>query len=122
MKFTTSLRNNYQFLRVYKKGDFAVGKYLILYCLRNGYGKIRLGITTSKKVGNSVVRNRLRRLLRENYRKMEDNISKGFDIVFVVRVNKNIPTYYEMKKEMKYLFKKVSLVKDLNGIKNYEEK
>jgi len=112
MQFTTSLKKNYQFSRVYRRGNFVVGRYLILYCLRNGKNGIRLGITTSKKVGNSVVRNRIRRLLKENYRKIEENIFNNFDIVFVVRANDKIPTYYDIKKEMKYLLKKAKLLKD----------
>ena len=110
MKFTTSLKKNYQFSRVYKRGTFAVGKYLILYCLKNGCGEIRLGLTTSRKVGNSVVRNRIRRLLRENYREMEKELLRDFDIVFVARARDKVPTYYEVKKEMKYLFRKVGLI------------
>lgn len=115
MRFTTSLRKNYQFLRVYKRGSFVVGRYLILYCLKNGDDEIRLGITASKKVGNSVSRNRVRRLLKENYRKMEEFISRGFDIVFVVRASEKIPTYYEIKKDMKYLLKKVGLIDSLSN-------
>lgn len=112
MKVTTSLKKNYQFLRVYKKGTFAVGKYLILYYLKNGNDGIRLGITASKKVGNSVCRNRVRRLLKENYRRIEEFLSGNFDIVFVVRVNERLPTYYEVKREMKYLLKRVGVLKN----------
>lgn len=99
-------------MRVYRKGISVVGKYLIVYCLKNNYDNIRLGITTSRKVGNSVARNRLRRLIRENYRNLEDEIVIGFDIVFIVRANKNIPNYYEIKKEMKYLLRKLNMFKN----------
>ena len=115
MKNTVSLKKNYQFMRVYKKGISFVGKYLIAYSLNNYSDVIRLGITTSRKVGNSVVRNRLRRLIKENYRSLEDEISIGFDIVFVVRANENIPNYYEIKKEMRYLLRKLSLLENVTN-------
>lgn len=115
MKVTTSLKKNYQFLRVYRKGTFVVGKYLVLYYLNNNNKGIRLGITTSKKVGNSVLRNRIRRLLKENYRKIETFILENIDIVFVVRANEKVPTYHEVKKEMKYLLKKAGII-DSSGV------
>ena len=101
---------NYQFLKVYKRGISYAGKYLVVYCLKNNCNCLRLGITTSKKVGNSVVRNRIRRLLKENYRQVEEKILVGYDIVFVVRANDNVPSYYEIKREMKYLLKKLKLI------------
>lgn len=111
MDDTISLKKNYQFSRVYRKGNAACGKYLILYCLRNRDRDLRLGITTSRKVGKSVVRNRIRRLIRENYRSIESKLIKGFDVVFVVRSSDRLPSYYEIKKEMRYLFKKLGMFK-----------
>ena len=110
MRFTSSLKKNYQFLKVYKRGISYAGKYLVVYCLKNNCNCVRLGITTSKKVGNSVVRNRIRRLLKENYRQIEEKVLVGYDIVFVVRANDNVPSYYEIKREMKYLLKKLKLI------------
>ena len=112
MRFTISLKKNYQFLRVYKRGISHAGKYLVVYCLKNNCNCVRLGITTSKKVGNSVVRNRIRRLLKENYRQIEEKVLVGYDIVFVVRANDNVPSYYEIKREMKYLLKKIKLISE----------
>ena len=70
---------------------------------------MKLGITISKKVGNSVVRNRIRRLIRENYRVLENRLILGFDVVFIARVNNRLPTYYEIRKEMKYLFNRLDM-------------
>ena len=109
MKNTISLNKNYQFSRVYRKGTSAVGKYLVLYCLKNRQNILRLGITASKKVGNSVERNRIRRLIKENYRNLEDKLHTGFDIVFIARINEKLPTYYDIKKEIKYLLSKLSI-------------
>lgn len=109
MDNTVSLKKNYQFSRVYRRGVSVVGKYLVLYCLRNRYNISQLGITISKKVGNSVVRNRIRRLIRENYRGLEKRLISGFDIVFIARANEKLPTYYEVRKEMKYLFNRLNM-------------
>ncbi|MCX8029928.1 MAG: ribonuclease P protein component, partial [Brevinematales bacterium] len=66
-------------------------------------------ITTSKKVGKSVKRNRIRRLIRENYRLFEDFIRPGYDLVFVSRVTEELPGFTEIRKEMKFLFKKLNV-------------
>ena len=106
---TIPLKKNHEFMRVYKKGRFYVGKYITLYTLNNNINKNRLGITVSKKVGKSVKRNRIRRLIKENYRLVEDKIKHGFDIVFVVRSSEDMPGFFEIKKEMKYLLKKLNI-------------
>ncbi len=110
MKKTVTLTKNYEFMRVYKKGRFYVGKYITLYVISNNNNVTnRLGITVSKKVGKSVTRNRIRRLIKENYRLFEDYIKSGFSIVFVAREFTSIPGYFEIKKEMKYLLKKMNI-------------
>ncbi|KNY29738.1 ribonuclease P protein component [Pseudobacteroides cellulosolvens] len=106
---TIPLKKNHEFMRVYKKGRFYVGKYITLYTLSNYIDKNRLGITVSKKVGKSVKRNRIRRLVKENYRLVEEHIKHGFDIVFVVRSSEDMPGFFEIKKEMKYLLKKLNI-------------
>lgn len=109
MHGTISLKMNYEFMRVYKKGSFYVGKFITLYVLPNKSGMNRLGITTSKKVGKSVRRNRIRRLIRENYRFYEDFIRQGYDCVFVARASEEVPGFVEIKKEMKFLLKKLNI-------------
>lgn len=109
MKKTVPIKKNYEFMRVYKKGKFYVGKFIILYVLSNNFEMTRLGVTTSKKVGKSVIRNRLRRLIKESYRVQEENIPTGFDLVFVARNNDTIPGYWEIKREMKFLLKKLNV-------------
>lgn len=111
MSKTVSLKENREFLRVYKKGKFSVGKYLVLYSFNNGLNYNRIGITASKKTGNSVKRNRIKRLVKENLRHEEENIKSGFDFVIVVRNNSEIPDYHNVKKELNFLLKKLKLVK-----------
>ena len=109
MKITVPLKKNYEFSRVYKKGSFFVGKFMVLYIIKNRRQINRLGLTTSKKVGKAVKRNRLRRLLRESYRVYEEFIENGYDIVFVARSTEDLPDFNTVKKEMKFLFKKLDI-------------
>jgi ribonuclease P protein component len=110
MNKTISLNKNRDFLNVYKNGRFYCAKYLVIYVLKNDLQEQRLGITVSKKVGNSVKRNRLKRLVKENYRHFENLLKVSNDIVFVVRKSEFLPSFFDLKKEMKYLFKKLDLL------------
>ena len=85
MKFSTSLKLNHIFRRLYHTVGFA-DPYLVLYARRNREGINRVGITVSKKLGHAVVRNRVRRRLREVYRLNEQRFQPGWDIVVVARV------------------------------------
>jgi len=111
MKITSPLRKNSDFQKVYNNGVYYAGRLIVLYIYENKLGYIRLGIVVSKKIGNSVKRNRVRRLIRESYRKYEDNIKTGFDYVFLARKGDTLPDYCSIKKEMNYLLKKLGLYK-----------
>lgn len=110
MKKTAPLKSNNEFLRVFRKGRFYAGKHIVLYVLKNNLNVNRLGITASKKFGKSVKRNRIRRLIKENYRCFEDFIAQGNDIVFVAKKQEVMPGYHDIKKEMKFLLKKFELM------------
>lgn len=110
MKNTVTLKKNYEFLRVYKKGKFYVGRIIILYILENNQGMNRMGITASRKYGKSVKRNRLRRLIKESYSSMEDLLKVGYNFVFVARNNEIELDFFNVKKEMKFLFKKLNVL------------
>ena len=84
MKFSHSLKLNHIFQRLYRTGGQANG-YLVLYARKNRTGTNRVGITVGKKLGHAVVRNRVRRRLREVYRLNEDKFQSGWDIVVVAR-------------------------------------
>lgn len=85
MKFSRPLKLNHVFRRLYAKGGCVTGRYLVLYCKRNGLEENRVGITVSKKLGGAVVRNRARRRLRECYRLNEHRLRPGFDVVIAAR-------------------------------------
>lgn len=84
MKFSSSLKLNHIFRRLYHTSGFADG-YLVLYARKNRTGQNRVGITVSKKLGKAHVRNFVRRRLREIYRLNEDKFQPGWDIVVVAR-------------------------------------
>ena len=85
MKRFNSLKKNQDFQTVYRGGKSYANKYLVMYIRENHSDVNRLGISVSKKVGNSIVRHRLTRLIRESYRLQEDMFSSGRDIVVIAR-------------------------------------
>ena len=102
-KDAESLKKNSDFQLVYKTGTSYVNKYLVMYARENQLGKNRIGISVSKKVGNSVVRHRLCRLVRESYRLHEDVFRRGFDIVVVARVSAKERTFREIESAFLHL-------------------
>ena len=85
MQFSSSLKFNHVFRRLYNKGDSCANRYLVVYCRRNGSKRNRIGLTVGAKLGHAVERNRLRRRLREIYRLHEGQFARGYDIVVVAR-------------------------------------
>lgn len=84
MKFSCALKRNHIFRRLYNTKGLA-NSYLVLYARRNRLGRNEVGITVSKKLGKAVIRNRIRRRLREVYRLHEEQFTPGWDIVVVAR-------------------------------------
>lgn len=105
MKFTDSLKNTQQFKNVYENGKSLANKYLVMYVLENHQDSNRLGISVSKKVGNSVVRHHLTRLIRESYRLHEEMFNSGLDIVVVARANAKSILYTDMESALLHLGK-----------------
>ena len=85
MEFSKPLKLNHVYRRLYQKGNQAGNRYLVLYARKNRTRENRVGITTGKKLGHAVTRNRVRRRLREIYRLNEDRFVPGYDIVVVAR-------------------------------------
>ena len=98
-----SLKKNKDFQNVYRNGKSYADKYLVMSVLENGLESNRIGISVSKKVGNSVVRHRLCRLVRESYRLHEDVFRRGFDIVVVARVSAKERTFREIESAFLHL-------------------
>jgi ribonuclease P protein component len=112
MKKTVPIKKNYEFARLYRRGRFAAGKFMTIYVLENKSGINRIGLSVNRKFGKSVKRNRIKRLIRENYRLYEDRLKDGFDFVFAIRKQEIMPDFHDIAKEMKYLFKRLKVFAD----------
>ena len=103
MKHSESLKKNMDFQNVYKNGKSYANKYLVMYVLENESNKNRIGISVSKKVGNSVIRHRITRLIRESYRLQEDVFNSSLDIVVIARSNAREVGYKEIESALLHL-------------------
>lgn len=107
MRQAEKLKKNEDFKKVYSRGKSIVTPYLVLYFIRNGTGQNRLGISVSKKVGNSVVRNRTKRLIREAFRLSSLTLKSGLDMVIIARVRMNQADFKTTEKHMNQVLNKV---------------
>ena len=105
MKFSTSLKKNSDFQTVYQKGKSKGNRLLVMYVVENHQQINRIGISISKKVGNSVVRHHFCRLVRESYRLHEEIFNSGLDIVVVARKNAASSSYGEIESALLHLGK-----------------
>ena len=103
MKYSESLKKNRDFQNVYKKGKSYANRYLVMYVLENDTDRNRLGISVSKKVGNSVIRHHVTRLIRESYRLQEDMFNSGLDIVVIARSTARDISYHETESALLHL-------------------
>ncbi len=85
MLFTDVIKTNKEFSRAYKKGRYCVDDNVCVYYIKNSSPYNKLGITTPKKLGNAVIRNRAKRIIRAAYRECEQYIPLGYDLVVVAR-------------------------------------
>jgi ribonuclease P protein component len=107
-----TLRKQKDFNRVYKKGKSRGSKYVVVLYRKNDLGYTRTAFVSSKKVGNSVERNRSRRLMKESYYSFSDKIKKGYDIVFVARNSINGADMKEVQRSLYGTMKVCSLFAD----------
>ena len=105
MQFSESLKKNRDFQLTYKKGKSYANRYLVMYVRENGTSGNRLGLSVSKKVGNSVVRHRVTRLLRESYRLQEEHFRRGYDIIIIARASAKGKSYQEIESAVVHLGK-----------------
>ncbi|MDE6318178.1 MAG: ribonuclease P protein component [Lachnospiraceae bacterium] len=114
MIFSESLKKNNDFRHVYENGKSYTNKYLVMYVLENNTEVNRLGISASKKVGNSVVRHRFARLVRESYRLHENIFNSGLDIVVVARKSAASVRYHEIEHALLHLSKLHCILREEN--------
>ena len=94
------LRSNAQFSDVYRTHRSFADDYFVMYVRENGKSFNRVGVSVSKKIGNSVVRHRVKRLMKEAFRTSEDMFNSGLDIVFVAKKSAAEMTFDDAKKSL----------------------
>jgi len=104
------LKENYEFRRIYSKGESAATGRMVLYCRKNRLGCSRLGITVSTKLGKAVKRNRIKRRFREIYRLNREKLLPGNDIIMVARTKSADAQYSQLEADFLYLAKKLQIV------------
>ncbi len=110
MKFTATLKKNYEFHRLYSKGKSAATPFLVIYARQTKHPGNRIGFTVSTKLGNAVKRNRVRRRLREIYRLHETQIVPGTELVVVARGRAVTASYRQMETAFLSVCKKLGLL------------
>lgn len=115
------VRKNNEFRLIYRRGKSLANDLLVLYIFKNRKNKDKeylsynkIGISVSKKVGNSVVRSRSKRLILESYRLNEIDLKKGYDFVFVARTRIKDKNFHDVEKSMLNLYKKAGLLNEEN--------
>ena len=111
MKYTT-ITSNRDYQRIYRRGRSLVSPVLVTYALKNKNNNLRIGITTSKKVGKAVKRNRCRRVIRAALAHLQADDNASYDIIFVARTRTAYCKSYEVEKAMREHFKKLGIKMD----------
>lgn len=109
MKAAVTVKENGTFRRIYRKGKSAVAPCMVVYCQKNRQGRSRLGVTVSTKLGGAVVRNRVRRQLREMYRLHKEEMRPGYDLIIVARSRAVRTPYRQMDRQYTALLTQLSL-------------
>ena len=112
MKAAVTVKENYEFRRIYRKGKSLVSPQMVLYWQKNRQGQSRLGVTVSTKLGHAVVRNRCRRRLREVYRLHTPELKQGYDIILVARTRTAYAPWPELQKQFVKLCRKLEQLEE----------
>lgn len=107
MKKTKMLKKNYEFKNVLTKGKYYSGNVIESFIINNNFNYNYLGLAISVKVGKATTRNYIKRLIRENYRNLENDIKTGYSIVFLWKKKADIKNanYYNIQEDVKNIFK-----------------
>lgn len=106
------VRSNREYRKIYDKGQSKANKHLVVFYKPNGLAYSRIGFTATKKLGNAVIRNKVRRLMKESYYQVQDKVINGYDIVILARVSANSIDYLSMKSAVSHILKISKLRKE----------
>ena len=112
MRKIKTLKKNYEFKNVLSKGKFYIGKQVSIYVLKNRKKTNVIGVAVSTKQCGAVQRNRIKRLIRENYRLIKNNMKQGYNIVFLwnKKIDFHNANFYKVGEDMKSIFKKIGIL------------
>ncbi len=111
MKEKTKINKNREYRKVYNHGKSMASSVIVTYCLKNKLSVVRLGITTSKKIGNAVKRNRARRVIRAAFFELKDKVKNGYDLIFVARSKTCFVKTGDVLKDMRFHLEKLGALK-----------
>lgn len=109
---TDTLKKNYEFRNLFKSGKYYSGNYIDIYIKKNNKQINYIGIAVGVRIAKAVKRNRIKRLIRENYRLLENKISVGYNIIFICKKNIKIEdiNFYNIKNDMEKILKKAEIL------------
>ena len=110
MKITT-ITSNRDYQRIYRRGRSFVSPTLVTYALKTKNNNLRIGITTSKKVGKAVNRSRSRRVIRAAFYHVDADMSAPYDLIFVARTRTAFVKSYEVERAMKEHLSQLNIIK-----------
>lgn len=110
-----TLKDNWDFSRLYRRGKCYVSSALVIYALKNKTNNLRYGITTGKKTGNAVKRSRSRRIIRAAFSQVYPSLENGYDFIFVARSKTPFLKSTDIKREMEKLFQKAGLYNQVDN-------
>ena len=113
MQKTEMLKKNYEFRKVLAKGKYCSGKCIETFVIKNNTNRNKIGIAIGVKLGKAFQSNYVKRLIRENYRKIENKIDTGYEIVFLwkKKVEMKSANYENVKEDMEKIFSKIGMIK-----------
>ena len=107
---STTLKENKDFRRLYYRGKSEASSCIVTYVMKNNFGETRVGITSGKKIGNAVKRNRARRIIRAAFSSYEGSLKGSYDIVFVARTRTTQVKMQEVEQQMGEQLKRLGVI------------